>query len=107
MAVWESEGDHITIHDQPVTMFRRVFDHAPEGKQFGKVLLAVHQGKCKAAKYAVEFRTLAAESEWNEPALKAVVQQGLNENICTEMTCRDSTICCKADGLSNCYTCNE
>lgn len=55
----------------------------------GEHLLAKCQGKHRPAKYALKFCTLAAENGWNEPALKAVFRQGLNENIRTEMVCRD------------------
>lgn len=40
------------------------------------------------ADYALEFCTLAAESGWNEPALKAYWQV-LNPEILTNLACRD------------------
>lgn len=47
------------------------------------------QGKGRAAEYALEFRTLAAESGWNERASKALFRQGLNSDFLTEMACHD------------------
>lgn len=61
-----------------------MFDHAPEEKEIGERLLSFRQGRCRAAEYALEFRTLAAESDWNDPALKAVLQ-----SVSKEMACRD------------------
>lgn len=49
-------------------LFRRLFDH--EGKEVGEELLTISQGPCCVAEYALEFWTIAARSEWNEPALK-------------------------------------
>lgn len=76
-------------YEQFVRKSCRVFDHAPEGKEIGERILNICQGKRRAAEYALEFLTLAAESEWNEPALKAVFRRGLNESVREEMACRD------------------
>ncbi len=42
----------------------------------------------------IEFRTLAAQSGWNEIALKAVFKRGLNTKLQTELACKavDSTL---------------
>lgn len=53
-------------------MFRRVFDHSPESKEVGECLLALRQGPLRVFKFALEFRTIAAESGWNDDALKVV-----------------------------------
>lgn len=37
--------------------------------------------------YALRFNTLAAESQWNEPALKAVFRRALNSKILKEQAC--------------------
>lgn len=62
----------VTDYDQFFSMFQHGFDHAPEGKAVSTRLLSLKQGLCRVIEYALEFRTLAAESGWNEPALKAV-----------------------------------
>lgn len=85
----KNRNETFTYYDQFIPMFRRVSDHAPEGKEIGERILAIYQGKCKAATYALEFCMLARESGWNESALKAIFWQGLNANICTEMVCSD------------------
>lgn len=83
--IWENSTEEFTSYDQVISMFRRVFDHAPEEKKGSERTFAVRQSKHRAATYSLEFRTLVMESGWNELALKAVFRQGLNENIHTEM----------------------
>lgn len=73
-------------------MFRPVFDHVPKGKEASELILSICKGNHQAATYALEFRTLAAESSWNESALKTVLQLGLDDNICTEMACHDDKV---------------
>lgn len=44
-------------------------------------LLILKQGKRRVVEYALDFRTLVATSRLNNAALRAVYQQGLNDNI--------------------------
>ncbi|KAK3563117.1 hypothetical protein QTP86_016350 [Hemibagrus guttatus] len=46
------------------------------------------QGRRLAAEYAIEFRTLAAQSGWNDVALKAVFQRSLNIELQAELACK-------------------
>lgn len=39
--------------------------------------------------FVLKFRTLATESQWNKPALKAAFRRGLNNDILTEQACQD------------------
>ncbi|KAK3521631.1 hypothetical protein QTP70_014728 [Hemibagrus guttatus] len=48
------------------------------GKDVSVQLLELHQGSDTAADYAIKFRTLAAQSGWNDAALLAVFREGLN-----------------------------
>ncbi|XP_072889749.1 uncharacterized protein [Hemitrygon akajei] len=56
---------------------RKIFDHPVRYKDAAKRLLALRQGSRSVAEYSVEFRTLAADSGWNDEALQEVFQQGL------------------------------
>lgn len=38
---------------------------------------------------ALKFRTLAADSGWNEADLKVLYRQDLNPDVIVELTCRD------------------
>lgn len=80
-AVWENETMPVTKYDQFISMTRRVFDHAPEGKKVSTHQLTLKQGSCWVVDYVLEIRTLTDESGWKEQALKAVVQQGLQNEI--------------------------
>ncbi|KAK3569123.1 hypothetical protein QTP86_024496 [Hemibagrus guttatus] len=50
-------------------------------------LMEIRQGSDSAADYAIRFRTLAAQSEWNDAALWAVFRAGLNSALQTELAC--------------------
>ncbi|KAK3557354.1 hypothetical protein QTP70_026572 [Hemibagrus guttatus] len=51
-------------------------------------ILQLSQGRRLAAEYAIEFRTLAAQSGWNDVALKAVFQRSLNMELQAELACK-------------------
>ncbi|KAI2645252.1 Transposon Tf2-6 polyprotein [Labeo rohita] len=46
------------------------------------------QGDRAAAEYAIEFRTLAAQSGWNDVSLTAMFYHSLNPALQTELACR-------------------
>lgn len=70
--VWKGSEETFGSYDQFITMFRRVFAYAPKGKEVSKWILTLWQENRWAAANALDFRTLAAKSGWNEPALKVV-----------------------------------
>lgn len=48
--------------------FQEVFNQPKIGKDTQKRLLNINQGEESAADFALIFPTMAAESQWNEPA---------------------------------------
>ncbi|KAK3514362.1 hypothetical protein QTP70_015889 [Hemibagrus guttatus] len=68
-------------------MIRKVFKHLAGGKDISVQLMELHQGSEVAADYAIRFRTLAAQSGWNNTALWAVFHTGLNPALQTELAC--------------------
>lgn len=58
------------------------------GKDILIQILNITQGNHTAAEYAIEFRTLVAQSGWNDISLKAVFQRGLNTELQTELACK-------------------
>ena len=64
-----------------ITEFRLVFDHSPVGSDVGSRLLTICQGNRSVAEYAVEFRLLAAECNWDDDALSCAFRRGLNESV--------------------------
>ena len=64
-AEWEKQS----VFCSSVTAFsegiRKVFDHATPGREAARGLLNLVQGSRRVIDYSIEFRTLAAESDWN------------------------------------------
>ena len=88
-AIWSRGGELTRSFTDFTNHFREVFDHPAEGRSAGDQLLALRQGSQSAADYAMRFRTLAAASGWNDPALLAIFRQGLSRELQSELACRD------------------
>ncbi|KAK3571076.1 hypothetical protein QTP86_001322 [Hemibagrus guttatus] len=69
-------------------MIREVFEDPAGGKDISIQLMEFRQGSGSAADYAIKFRTLAAQSGWNDAALWAVFRAGLNSALQMELACR-------------------
>uniref|UniRef100_A0AAY4CY98 Retrotransposon gag domain-containing protein n=1 Tax=Denticeps clupeoides TaxID=299321 RepID=A0AAY4CY98_9TELE len=52
-------------------------------------LMSLRQGNRSVSDYAIEFRTLASDSEWTDAALPVAFYQGLREAVKDEMVNRD------------------
>lgn len=63
----------------------KVFDHPVQGNDASMRLFSIHQGLRSVAEYAIEFRTLAVESGWNEASLLAAFINGLSERLKDEL----------------------
>ncbi|KAL1267086.1 hypothetical protein QQF64_002761 [Cirrhinus molitorella] len=88
-ATWESQ----TLCCFEYRLFRqemlKVFDHSVFGKEASRLLASLQQGRRSVADYSVEFRTLAATSEWNPEALSARFLEGLRESLKDELYARE------------------
>ncbi|KAL0195002.1 hypothetical protein M9458_008574, partial [Cirrhinus mrigala] len=69
--------------------FKEVFQPSPESSEAGEQIVALKQGRRTAVDYALEFRTLAAQSGWNDGPLKLHYRRGLNQDLQVELACRD------------------
>ncbi|KAL0150390.1 hypothetical protein M9458_054207 [Cirrhinus mrigala] len=76
------------VNQQP-NLFKEVFQPSPESSEAGEQIVALKQGRRTAADYALEFRTLAAQSGWNDGPLKLHYRRGLNQDLQVELACRD------------------
>ncbi|RXN36541.1 Pol poly [Labeo rohita] len=88
-AVWEMEAvfcEHFSLFKEEMI---KVFDRSVFGQEASRLLSSLRQGKRSAADYAIEFRTLSATCEWNEPALTARFLEGLTEEVREEILSRD------------------
>ncbi len=64
-----------------VKTFTQIFQTVAPGREAAKALVAMRQGKRSVMDYAIEFRTLAADSGWNQPALVDAFFNGLSERV--------------------------
>ena len=61
--------------------FRRVFDYPTQGSDAAGRLDTLCQGTRSVADYTLEFRTLAADSGWDDATLRSAYRQGLSEEL--------------------------
>ncbi|KAK3559560.1 hypothetical protein QTP86_013725 [Hemibagrus guttatus] len=87
-AVWDMDPLIRSSFSYFAGMIREVFQYPAGGKDVSLQLMELRQGFDSVADYAIKFRTLAAQSGWNEAALWAVFRGGLNPTLQTELTCR-------------------
>lgn len=73
-----------------VEEMRRVFDHPVRGGDAVQQLINLRQGDLCVADYAVEFRTMAADSGWNDTSLRGLFANGLSCRIKDELATRDA-----------------
>ena len=68
---------------------RRVFDCPVRGRDAATRLLYLRQGRNSVANYAIDFRVLAAESDWTEAALVPTFLHGLSDEVKDELVSRE------------------
>ncbi|XP_078800740.1 uncharacterized protein LOC144991004 isoform X2 [Oryzias latipes] len=61
--------------------FRLVFDQLRKQEKATRRLLSLKQGNRPVSEHLIDFRILAVEAGWPDPALKGVFYQSLNERI--------------------------
>lgn len=88
-AAWESQPSYCQSYTAFEKEFKKVFNHPVSGQEASKRLLTLRQGPRSAADFAIEFRTIAAGSGWNDEALRVCFLGGLAESIQDEMATRE------------------
>jgi len=88
-AVWRDDSPVFPTFQDFLRSFKEVFEHPEGGKSAGDQLLSLSQGKQTAAEYALNFRTLAAQTNWVEDTLKLLFRRGLSLELQAELACRD------------------
>ncbi|KAK3570071.1 hypothetical protein QTP86_010237 [Hemibagrus guttatus] len=86
-AVWDADPQVKSSFACFAGMIREVFEYSAGGKDISLQLMELRQGSETAADYAIRFRTLAAQSGWNDAALWAVFRAGLNPCLQAELAC--------------------
>ncbi|KAK0154208.1 Retrotransposon-like protein 1 [Merluccius polli] len=90
-AVWERGSAACSDYSMFTEEMRRVFDHPVRGREASQRLLLLKQGSRSVAAFAIEFRTLAVGSGWNEEALQGVFLNALGNDIKDELTTREES----------------
>ncbi|KAI2645467.1 Transposon Tf2-6 polyprotein [Labeo rohita] len=88
-AVWSLDRPAFPSFTVFLQSFKGVFQPSSESGEAGEQILALRQGRRTAADYALTFRTLAAQSGWNDGPLKLHYRKGLNPDLQVELACRD------------------
>ena len=79
--VWERGSTACFDYSAFTEEMQRVFHHPVRGREASQCLLLLCQGSRSVASFAVEFRTLAVESGWNEEALQGVFLNALGGDV--------------------------
>ncbi|CAL9685258.1 unnamed protein product [Knipowitschia caucasica] len=80
-AEWSRDSPVCLNLRQFIKSFTQVFQHISPGREAARALVSLRQGRRRASDYATEFRTLAAESEWNQSALIDAFLHGLSSTL--------------------------
>lgn len=75
--------------DEFLASLRTVFDKPDRASAAEYLLLDIQQGTRTVAEYAIEFRTLAAETNWDSRASRAAFRKGLTDRIKDELVYKD------------------
>ncbi|KAI2646312.1 Transposon Tf2-6 polyprotein [Labeo rohita] len=94
-AVWDLGRPTFPSFAAFLQSFRETFQPSPESSEAGEKIMALRQGRRTAADYALDFRTLAAQSGWNDGPLKLHYRKGLNPDLQVELACRDEDLSLK------------
>ncbi|KAI2655842.1 Transposon Tf2-6 polyprotein [Labeo rohita] len=91
-AVWRLDRPTFPSFAAFLQQFKGVFQPSSESGEAGEEIMALRQGRRSAADYALTFRTLAAQSGWNDGPLKLHYRKGLNSDLQLELACRDEDL---------------
>ncbi|KAI2660547.1 Transposon Tf2-9 polyprotein [Labeo rohita] len=87
-AVWDADVRFKCSVDYFLDQLREVFEYPAGGRDISTQIIKLQQGDRTAAEYAIEFRTLATQSGWNDVSLTAMFYHSLNPALQTELACR-------------------
>ena len=90
-ALWSSHSPVLSSFSMFSTELSKVFDHPVKGREAMNRLFSLKQGSGSVASFSVDFRILAAECGWDEPALMTMFARNLSEELKDELASRDDT----------------
>lgn len=80
-AEWSRETELCYSLTDFIETMSRIFDHSSPATEASRKLFHIRQLNRQVVDYAIEFRTAAADSGWNVPALRDAFMTGLSEPI--------------------------
>lgn len=89
---WDANGPATHSFTKFCYHFREVFGQAAHSLSVNDQLLGLHQGQSSITEYALKFRTLTAESGWNETALMSAYWHRLHTSILQQMAIYEDVI---------------
>ncbi|KAJ8369826.1 hypothetical protein SKAU_G00098540 [Synaphobranchus kaupii] len=90
-SIWDSQAPFCSNFAAFTAEMRRVFEHPTCGRDATQRLLQVRQGNRSVAEMAIQFRTLAAESGWNDTSLQGAFRQALSEELKDQLATREES----------------
>ncbi|XP_048039405.1 uncharacterized protein LOC125264212 [Megalobrama amblycephala] len=90
-SIWSQQGAVTQSYSSFISHFREVFGKPITDSSAGEKLYNLRQGSMSIYDYALQFRTLAALSGWNEQALITNYRQGLEPRVRLQLAaCEDN-----------------
>ncbi|KAK3551982.1 hypothetical protein QTP70_031637 [Hemibagrus guttatus] len=90
--LWTQNHPTVTSLSSFLEHFREVFGTPAGDSSIGERLCTLRQGSMMVSDYALQFRTLAAASGWNEQALITTYRQGLDPRIRLHLAAYEDSI---------------
>ncbi|KAK3550720.1 hypothetical protein QTP70_003960 [Hemibagrus guttatus] len=91
-SLWSQDSPVTQSYAVFVEHFKEVFRKPSWDSSVGEELCKLQQGKLTVTEYALQFRTLAAKSGWNEKALLAAYRQGLSPQVRLHLAAHEDAI---------------
>ncbi|MGL5501319.1 MAG: DUF4939 domain-containing protein, partial [Plesiomonas shigelloides] len=90
--IWEQNGVATLTLSNFINHFREVFGTPVDDSSVGERLYHLSQNNLSVSEYALQFRTLAAASGWNERSLLTTYRQGLHPRVRLQLAADDDTM---------------
>ncbi|KAK3531089.1 hypothetical protein QTP70_010364 [Hemibagrus guttatus] len=90
--LWTQHHPAVTSLSSFLEHFREVFGTPAGDSSIGERLCQLRQGSLTVSDFALQFRTLAAASGWNEQVLITTYRQGLNPRIRLHLAAYEDSI---------------
>ncbi|KAK3568744.1 hypothetical protein QTP86_016297 [Hemibagrus guttatus] len=91
-SLWSQNHPAAQSYSSFVDHFKEVCGKPSWDSSIGEELYHLKQGKMSVNKYALQFRTLAAKSGWNEQALLTSYRQGLDPQVRLHLAAYEDSI---------------